>query len=385
VQRLRVLIADDQEVVRRALSELVASVDDLELVGAVEDADSAVALAECEQPDVAVLDVKMPGGGARAAQGIRECSPATQVVALSAYEDRSSVLDMVRAGAIGYLVKGTSADEIVATIQRSARGESALFVQAAGNVVHALAESLDAHAASDGERRDALHRIRATIDARSVRFAFQPIFDLEAREPVGYEALARFEDAAVRPPNAWFSEADRLGLQLDLELMVVGEALRHVQELPAGTFLSLNLSPAVLTSPRMVDLISTAPTDRIMVELTEHAAIESYDAVNLALLELRALGIRCAVDDAGAGFASLRHILRLSPDVIKLDGSIIRDLETSRGARAMATGLISFADEMGHTILAEGVETERTVEILTELDIRYGQGFHLAPPATRLS
>jgi EAL domain-containing protein (putative c-di-GMP-specific phosphodiesterase class I) len=107
--------------------------------------------------------------------------------------------------------------------------------------------------------------------------------------------------------------------------------------------------------------------------------------VNLALLELRTLGIRCAVDDAGAGFASLRHILRLSPDVIKLDGSIIRDLETSRGARAMATGLISFADEMGHTILAEGVETERTVEILTGLDIRYGQGFHLAPPATRLS
>ena len=102
----------------------------------------------------------------------------------------------------------------------------------------------------------------------------------------------------------------------------------------------------------MVDLLTTAPTERIVVELTEHAPIESYEAVNLALLELRALGIRFAVDDAGAGFASLRHILRLSPDLIKLDRSLTSDIDTDDARRALASALILFAHEIGSSVVA---------------------------------
>ncbi len=381
MQPIRVLIADDQELVRDALADLIGSEKGLELVGAAVDADSAMALAASALPDVALLDVKMPGGGVSAARGIRACSPSTQIVALSAYEDRGSVLEMVRAGAIGYLVKGTSGDEIIQTIHRSARGESRLSSQATNDVVHELATRLERQEDDEERRRAAVIRIRKAIDESRIAFALQPILELDTRRCVGFEALARFQVEPHRPPNVWFREAEELGLQSELELAAVQLALPLLSQLPSDCYLSINVSPGVLTLPSLLDSLAASEPERIVVELTEHAAVENYDALNQALLELRACGARIAVDDAGAGFASLRHILRLSPDLIKLDASLTRELESSRGARALAAALISFADAMGESIVAEGIENERTVELLHGLGVRYGQGSHLGEPA----
>ncbi|MBI2238575.1 MAG: response regulator transcription factor [Actinobacteria bacterium] len=102
--RLRVLIADDNPVTRSALADLVLNEESLELVGVARDAEEAVQQAHLEQPDVAVVDVRMPGGGGpRAARGIRQRSPRTRVVAFSAYGDRDTVLEMLRAGIDTYL------------------------------------------------------------------------------------------------------------------------------------------------------------------------------------------------------------------------------------------------------------------------------------------
>ena len=142
--RITVLIAEDEPAVRAALSDLIDIEDELELVGAAADAQEAIDMAREHRPDVALVDVKMPaGGGTRAAREIRALSPATRVVALSAYEDRTTVLDMLRAGAAGYLVKGTSAGEIVEAIRRSVRGQASLSTEVTADVIHELVELLD--------------------------------------------------------------------------------------------------------------------------------------------------------------------------------------------------------------------------------------------------
>ncbi len=144
MERITVLIAEDESAVRDALSDLVSSDPEMVVVGTAGDADEAIAVAAREHPDVALVDVKMPaGGGPRAAREIRKESPGTHVVALSAYEDRRTVLEMLRAGVVGYVVKGTSAEEILYTIRRSMRGQGSLSVEVTADVIHELASLLD--------------------------------------------------------------------------------------------------------------------------------------------------------------------------------------------------------------------------------------------------
>lgn len=144
MERIRVLIAEDESAVREALSDLVSSDPEMSVVGTAADADEAIEMATRERPDVALVDVKMPaGGGPRAAREIRRESPSTRVVALSAYEDRRTVLEMLRAGVVGYVVKGTSAEEILYTIRRSMRGQGSLSVEVTADVIHELAGLLE--------------------------------------------------------------------------------------------------------------------------------------------------------------------------------------------------------------------------------------------------
>ena len=121
---LRVLIAEDKDTFRNAIGDLIDGEDGLDLVAAACDAQEAIDLAERLRPDIAMLDVKMPaGGGPRATREIRRRSPNTRIIALSAYEDRSFVLEMLQSGAVGYLVKGTPASEIVDAIKRADQGK----------------------------------------------------------------------------------------------------------------------------------------------------------------------------------------------------------------------------------------------------------------------
>jgi EAL domain-containing protein (putative c-di-GMP-specific phosphodiesterase class I) len=117
------------------------------------------------------------------------------------------------------------------------------------------------------------------------------------------------------------------------------------------------------------------------LEITEHEAIDDYATLADALAPLRERGLRVAVDDVGAGYASLRHALQLAPDMVKMDISLTRDIDRDAGRRALATALISFAAETDMTIVAEGIETAGELHALRELGVKYGQGFYLARPA----
>ena len=117
-----------------------------------------------------------------------------------------------------------------------------------------------------------------------------------------------------------------------------------------------------------------------MIEITEHAPVADYDALAQAIRPLRAHGVRLAVDDAGAGFASLRHILRLSPDVIKLDRALTAEIDSDAPREALAAALILFASRIGSTVVAEGIEREEELRTLRNLGVLYGQGYYLARP-----
>lgn len=378
MQPIRVLIADDEAVLREALSDLINDDASMELVGAAADADQAIGLAREYRPDVAVLDVKMPrGGGPRAARQIRATSPNTRLVALSAYGDRVAVVEMLKAGAVGYLLKGASADDIRRGIRGAVEGQAPVDAEVAGRLIQELSEQLEREEREGEERRNRIRRIKGVLAGEALTMVFQPIFDLRQGAIIGVEALARFESEPYRPPDSWFVEAQTVGLGLELELAAVNCALRRLDDLPPGTFLSVNLSPEVAAAPELAQTLAGLPGERIVIEVTEHAPIGDYQALLEALDGLRSLGVRLAIDDAGAGYASLKHILQLSPDFIKLDVALTQGIDTDTARRALAKALIAFASETGTVIVAEGIETQEELDALRALGVTYGQGYHL--------
>ena len=378
---IRVLIADDEPTIREALSELIAGEESLELVGAAEDADQAIDLARTLQPDVALLDVRMPaGGGPRAAKEIQACAPQTRVVALSAYEDQGSVLQMVQLGAVGYLVKGSLAEDILETIHQAARGHGALSPEVVTQVVHEPAGQLGRQERELEQRRTQVERIRRALKSDALTTVYQPIVGLHSGRIHGMEAFAGFSTEPQRLPNLWLLEAAAVGLGVDLELAAVRAALTQLDRLPADAFLSVNVSPGTVVSPRFLEVLAGVPGKRIVIEVTEHAPVEDYTSLKDALARLRARGVRLAVDDAGAGYASIQHILRLSPDFIKLDMPLTRGINADEAHQALAAALISSAERFGAGIIAEGIETRAEMEALLSLGITCGQGYHLAPP-----
>ena len=108
--------------------------------------------------------------------------------------------------------------------------------------------------------------------------------------------------------------------------------------------------------------------------------MRDYEALNAAMQRMRGRGIRLAVDDAGSGFASLRHILQLAPDIIKIDNALTRNVYKDPARRALAAGLISFSAELGATVVAEGIQSRPELDALRDLGVRYGQGFYLGHP-----
>jgi EAL domain-containing protein (putative c-di-GMP-specific phosphodiesterase class I)/CheY-like chemotaxis protein len=378
---VRVLLADDEPDLRDALTDLLAQEPTLALVGAAADADEAVSLAKREQPDVALVDVSMPaGGGPRAAREIVRSSPRTRVIALSAFEDRATVLEMLRAGAVGYLVKGMAGEEIVDSIHRVANGRASVSADVVDGIVLELSSQLRREEIEQQRLSARVEEIQRFVNGEGLVIHVQPIVDLGTREVVGFEALARFRSLPPRPPNEWFAEAAALELGTQLELASIERAVALLPAVPETAYLSVNCSHRTVAVPELLALLA-ADAKRLVVEITEHEPVEDYDQLARSLQPLRDLGVRIAIDDAGAGYASLRHTLALGPDIVKVDISLTRSIDMDRGRRALASALISFADEMDMTIIAEGIETEAELATLRDLGVRYGQGYHLAEPA----
>jgi EAL domain-containing protein (putative c-di-GMP-specific phosphodiesterase class I) len=225
-------------------------------------------------------------------------------------------------------------------------------------------------------------RLVELIETAGFDLAYQPVIDLLDGRCVGVEALARFPDRFGGPAQT-FAAAHRLGLGVDLEHAVMRRACDIASSLGPGQFLSLNVSPeALLGLARRAGSSEDLPWPRIVVEVTEHSAVEAYAALQEALWSLRRRGLRIAVDDAGAGYASLRHVLELRPDFIKLDRWLVAGVAEDAGRHAAVSAFVGLAGELGSKVIGEGVERIEDLDALRDLGLSAAQGFLLGGPST---
>jgi EAL domain-containing protein (putative c-di-GMP-specific phosphodiesterase class I) len=305
------------------------------------------------------------------------------VVALSAYADQETVLSMLRVGATSYLVEGLDVDELYEAIRGAAAGMSVLAPGIASGLVSERSSTDRQEEGLTSDSGPDKARILHLVKTRAFIMFFQPIVDLIGGATAGFEALARFPLEPVRGPEAWFAAAHGVGLGIDLELACIRAALGRIEFLPPSCFLSLNLSPSTAASGRLPPVLEDEPADRLVLEVTEHAAVEDYVALNRALARLSVGGLRLAIDDVGAGFSSLRHLLSLHPDFIKIDRSLCRHVNSGPG-RVLLEGLVSFSTEVGATVIAEGIETREELDGVRDAGVRFGQGYLLGVPAPML-
>jgi PAS domain S-box-containing protein len=221
-------------------------------------------------------------------------------------------------------------------------------------------------------------RMQQLISRREFRTVFQPLIDVDAQSTVAYEALTRFDDGVA--PDLRFEEAASLELGEKLELATMQVAVEAADSLPPGAWLNLNASPALILESRQLPRLLARTSRKIVLEITEHAEIKDYAKFRMALERLGP-GVRIAVDDAGAGFASLRHIVELSPDFVKLDRSLIEGIAVDEARQALVAGIRHFARATGCQLIAEGVETASELAALRRLDIRFAQGYLFGRPA----
>jgi len=252
-----------------------------------------------------------------------------------------------------------------------------------GTIYAAARDITDEVAAEEGGRQvvhDQRARVLAAMGGDGVVPVFQPILSIPGLQVIGFEALSRFHIPPMRPPDQWFDDASAAGLRTRLEIHAIRRAMEQVCNLPPDTFLSINASPATLLSEEFVDAVTGLDGERLVVEVTEHATVEVYEPLQKAIDSLRRRGVRLAIDDAGAGFSSLKHIVRLVPEFIKLDLFLIRDINVDPVKRAVVAGMLGVATQIGGRVIGEGVETEEELRVLVDLGVHCAQGFYLALP-----
>ncbi len=215
-----------------------------------------------------------------------------------------------------------------------------------------------------------------------VRIVFQPVVDLTRGTVVGYEALTRFDGYPVSSPDDWFSAARRVGRSAALEAMAMRKALAASDDLPPNTFLAINVGPDVLDHPEVLKVLSSHRNlSGIVIELTEHARIDSYVSLEPALNRLRSAGAMLAIDDAGAGYAGLQHLIGIRPHIIKLDRLLISGIDRDETKRALVEMIGTFASRIDAWVLAEGIEHVGELDAVISLGVPMAQGYLLGRPA----
>jgi PAS domain S-box-containing protein len=259
------------------------------------------------------------------------------------------------------------------------------YINAKGEIIGFTGTLRQPENAAASRRDHEATRLRVTqiLQRNSLQIVFQPIVDIQTRKVVGAEALARFPADASRPPDRFFADAVSVGLGLEFELLAVEKALGTAGRLPGRIYVSVNLSPATLVSGKLAQLLTASHWDprRLVIEITEHVSVENYAPVNSAVSALRERGIRLAVDDAGAGYASFQHILMLRPDFIKLDRALIAGIDSDPAKRALVAAMSTFAREIRADIIAEGVESPAELDAACALGLRYAQGYLTGRPS----
>jgi DNA-binding NarL/FixJ family response regulator len=367
---IRVLVADDEETVVDVLRALIGSDPSLRFVGAAHNAEDAIELTLRERPDVVLLDVRMPGGGGlRATREItKRCAP-TKVVALSAHEDSDTVIGMISAGASAYVPKGDSTDKILRTIHRTI---DANYVVAEEQTQLTLVSPMLPR------RTQQSTAVAKAILEGTITAEFEPIGHLATGRIVGLDALPRVATLPHRSYDTWLADAEAADLLLDMEMAAFRASLSALPMIPEDLFLEFEVTQSTATEGRFRRAIRRPIAPRIVLGFsplssTDAPALGAADPGGI-LATLRGRGVRIASRGAGPGVASLRHLSLLSPELARLDETLVRTLGQSFSSHSIVAAVAACASDVGARLIAPGVTSLEQLDELRNLGVELVQG-----------
>ena len=243
-----------------------------------------------------------------------------------------------------------------------------------------ISEHIEAAINAETRSAEISTAVRTIITGEGLSCLYQPIVDVARGRVVGFEALARFATIPARSPDAWFADAARVGLEVELENRVIASALQSFPVLPASVSVAFNVSSNILLNGRLERAFAGVSLGRVVLEINEHMSCRQYDEIARVLAPLRERGLRIAVDDDGGGLESFDHIVNLRPDIIKLHRTLVRGIDNDPARRAHASALVQFAKSQNCELIAEGVETAAELSALKNLGVSHMQGYFLRRP-----
>jgi EAL domain-containing protein (putative c-di-GMP-specific phosphodiesterase class I) len=369
----RVLLVDDEESVRRA-SARVLGTEGFEVVQA---ADGRQALSELERGEFAVVvtDVMMPNmSGLELLRAIRLRDLELPVILLTGMPNVEAADEAKRHGALNYLSKPVDNARLVLAVSRAERLRR--FAVAKRMAMDALGSTLP----RAGDRAGLEQSFVSAL--ANLWMAYQPIVRASDRSLCGYEALMRSKEPALPHPGAILDAAERLGRVHEVGRRVRALAPLPLVSAPEEALLFVNLHSADLADETLVDpdspLVRSA--SRVVLEITERATLEGVVDVEKRVARLREIGFRIAIDDLGAGYAGLTSFAQLDPDIVKLDMTLVRDVEKTPIKAKLIHSLCKACRDLGVTVVAEGIETAAERDCVIELGCNLLQGFLLAKP-----
>ncbi|AKE52496.1 sensor domain-containing phosphodiesterase [Kangiella geojedonensis] len=255
------------------------------------------------------------------------------------------------------------------------------YVKVLADISATIIEIQKSHASQDSQLKSELKKIIDSNDDFTVKL--HPIVDLNTGQVSGYEALSRIKSGSEEwPPDKFFESAVYVGLSEQATQKVLLAAKNALSVIPRDTNFYINITPDLLAKESFVASIQNSdfPLNQLVLEITEHSLIDDYHAVSQLLSPLREKGMRVAVDDAGAGYSSLRHVIALSPDIVKLDMTLTQNIYRNQTKQSLIKALKSFAKDRNFELVAEGIETPQELKTLQNIGINYGQGYLFDKP-----
>jgi EAL domain-containing protein (putative c-di-GMP-specific phosphodiesterase class I) len=367
------LVVDDDQAVLRVTKKT------LERRGyrvvACRSGDEALSILSRESFDCMISDVQMPGiNGVRLLRAVRDRDLDLPVVLVTGNPDVETAAAAVEYGAFQYLIKPVGNDRLDETVQRAAN---------AGRMARAKREYAEQYGSGvflAGDRAG----VDATLDRAlaSLWMAYQPIVRATGGSIFAQEALMRTEEPALPHPGAVLEAAERAGRLFDVGRLVRDKVAKTIAVSPQAWTFFVNLHPADLSDPSLylTDAPLSRVAHRVVLEITERVSLETLPGVSGQIASLREMGFRIALDDLGAGYAGLTSFVRLEPEFVKLDMSLIRDVHQNEAKQKIIGSMVNLCHEMGKQIVAEGVEQAAERDALVELGCDFLQGYFFAKP-----
>jgi EAL domain-containing protein (putative c-di-GMP-specific phosphodiesterase class I) len=367
-----ILVADDDALLLRAYTRILTASG--YRVETAADGRAALDAFQKRRFDLILCDVDMPGlSGVELLEAVRAHDLDVPIVLVTGTPEVNSAIRAIEHGALRYLVKPVETAALVKVagdavrLHRIATAKRQVLNMAGS---HLLVGDPAGLVASFGRALDSLH------------VAFQPIVSWSRKGVAAYEVLLRSREASLPHPTALLEAAERLNRLHELGRLVRRKAVEPLEKLADDVLLFVNLHPADLSDDELLSKHSPLAgiAERVVLEITERASLDTVSDLRKRLVALRRLGFRIALDDLGAGYAGLSSFALLEPEIVKLDMTLVRNLGTDATKRTLVRTMTSMCKELGMLVVAEGIETDTERDELERAGCDLMQGYLFAEP-----